>query len=408
MSIRIASSTRGGSGGNGVILGLLASWRTSGNWAGACISTQSLSLPWIFNRVHQHQTPMISIVRQFHPTSFLLARRVIASAESQTQPKSESIVTRKKKGVSLKRWTLEDDVILFKCFLKHMPINDIYAKFPTRSPSATASRAWRLRNAHFLINDIERDGGQISIDQDSLVQHVQALRPFIRMSAETMKYKSKELLYRPSGGGQPFSQEEKELLVKLVDKYRDSDMIWSKVSGGRLVDEEGAPTLRRARSSCRSAWESMQQKGENIRKGWWDSSETQRFEAAIEEQIGDKFTRYVDVDGGWRLVPAMTIESGTKPALSEGGKPLVDWKLIADKVGTRTKIQCKRHFYETMLRKRKEKPWTAEELRLLHEGLNLYGTKTSMVANHIGTRSARQTLMKAWYISNAKKDKKIK
>ncbi|KAF9080666.1 hypothetical protein BGX27_005325, partial [Mortierella sp. AM989] len=265
-----------------------------------------------------------------------------------------------------------------------MPMNDIYAKFPKRSPNATSSRCWRLRNAHFLTNGLGRDGGQISIDQDSLVQHVEALKPFSNMPAATMKegdryiakYKSKELPYRPPGGGQPFSQEEKELLVKLVDKYRDSDRIWSKVSGGRLVDEEGAPILRRARASCKMAWESMQRKGKNIRKGRWDSSETQRFEAAIEEQIGDEFTLCIDVNGGWSLVPAMTVESGTKPALPKGGEPLVDWKLIADKVGTRTNIQCKRRFYEVLLQKGKAGTWTAEELRLLHEGLNLYGAKT--------------------------------
>ncbi|KAF9339059.1 hypothetical protein BGX26_009491, partial [Mortierella sp. AD094] len=142
------------------------------------------------------------------------------------------------------------------------------------------------------------------------------------------------------------------MLVKLVYKYRHDPGMWAKVSGGRLVDEEGAPRLNRSAMSCKSVWRAMN-RDESIKVGRWDKHEQQRLVKAIRNQVGDEYEIRLGVkeegpDGSNQ--PAAKPGSDTKPGLRMGSPVLrgLDWRRIASEVRTRTAMKCRDHFYQSM------------------------------------------------------------
>ncbi|KAF9374580.1 hypothetical protein BGX21_004098, partial [Mortierella sp. AD011] len=350
-----------------------------------------------------HEFPMGSIIRQFSLMPSLLSRRTTVTKDDNDQPQSAR--KSQDKGNTKRRtrrtWTLEEDIILYSHLQKNQQIVDFYLEFPGRSMSTLYSRVRKLRNAYFLPPE---KGGLVHDPDMPIDQRVEGLRRIMRQY--TLEQSKEEGIYAARAKSKDlefigrytfFSDEEKELLAELVYKYRDDSDIWLKVSGGRLVDEEGAPRLNRSPQSCKAAWNAMN-KDESINLGRWDKYEQRRLEKAIRSQVGDEEIRYdVNEEGPDKANQSVTAASKptTKPALKMGNSVLqeLDWKKIARKVGTRNATQSQNHFYYVMHNGTRGS-WTATEMESLKEGFELYGRQWDKIAAHIGSRSISQVRIK--------------
>ncbi|KAG0007364.1 hypothetical protein BGZ80_004739, partial [Entomortierella chlamydospora] len=351
-----------------------------------------------------HEFPMGSIIRQFSLMPSLLSRRTTVTRDDNDQPqfgrKSPDKGNRKRRRRTM--WTLEEDIALYNCLQKNQQIVDFYLEFPGRTMNTLSSRARKLRNAYFLPPE---KGGLVQDPDMPVDQRVEGLRrimkqhTFSRSKEEdlyTAKAKSRDLDY--IGRQTRFSAQEKELLAKLVHKYRNDPEMWTKVSGGRLMDEEGSPRLNRPVQSCKSAWNAMN-RDESINLGPWDKYEQRRLEKAIRSQVGDEYEIRLDVneeglDEANQSATAAS-EPTTKPVLRMGNSVLqgLDWKKIARKVGTRNAKQCRSRFYSST-HNGVTGFWTATEIEGLKEGFRLYGRQWDKVAAHVGSRSISQVRMK--------------
>ncbi|KAF9397922.1 hypothetical protein BGX21_008352, partial [Mortierella sp. AD011] len=323
----------------GSILYLLANWNKSSNCgaARAFASIQASSLPWIHNHIHpRHRLPVAPIIRQFSLAPSLLSQHtaVAQSGKDQLQPQE------KRKG-GPPRWTLEEDIIIYNCIRENKQIVDFYHRFPGRSMGAVSGRAYTLRNAWFVPPE---KGGLVESADMTAAECVKALRQII-LNTHTTLDQSKEdgsytarttsayMEYTTKGPRHPFSKEEKKMLTKLVRKYRNSPKIWSMVSGGSLVDEEGAPRLNRSATSCRNAWKAMNRSA-SIMTGKWDGDERRRLVEAIKSQVGDEYEICLGVkeegpEGSSQLATTSGLDS--KPALTMGSHVLrnLNWEKIA-------------------------------------------------------------------------------
>ncbi|KAF9344436.1 hypothetical protein BGX26_004370, partial [Mortierella sp. AD094] len=383
MSFRMVGTriSAGNSSARG-ILRLLANWNksSSSGVARAYAPAQTPLLPWIHNRVNpRHQFPVASIIRQFTlaPTLPLKRATVATSDKTQYQYKGQQ---KEKENVREPRkfWTLEEDIILYNCLQENKPTADFCHQFPGRSMHSVGIRAYRLRNAYFVPPE---KGGLVEDPDMSVAQRVEALRRIMHRytvsesKAEgfyAARTKSTHMNYtRPHV---PFSEEEKEMLAKLVYKYRHDPEMWARVSGGRLVDEEGAPRLNRPAMSCMAAWKTMN-RDESNKVGRWDKHERQRLVKAIKGQVGSEYKIYLDVKKGGpdeSNQSAATSGWDTRPALRMGSPVLqgLDWEKIAKKVRSRTAIQCRNRFYRST-HNGETGNWGAEEVELLLEGYEL-------------------------------------
>ncbi|KAF9354953.1 hypothetical protein BGX26_007175 [Mortierella sp. AD094] len=422
MPVRIVgakiSSSNGPTGG---IPFLLANWNKSSSCglARPFASTQTPSLPWIHNRIHlRHQLPVASVIRRFSlgPSSLLKNATVVTGDIDQLQDKSQ-YKDKKEKG-SGGLWTLEEDITLFNCLLENQQIVDFYHKFPGRTMKSTSTRAYRLRHACFVPPD---KGGVAENSDMPVTQRVEALRRIMfKYTVDQSKADgyyatrttSKYMKYAPEGLRHPFTEEEKEMLVKLVYKYRNSPDMWNMVSGGGLVDEEGAPRLNRSTTSCKNAWEAMN-RSESIKAGKWDQNEHRKLLEAVRGQVGDKYEICFGVKGegpeGSDQSATATSESNAKPVLTIRSPVLqkLNWEKIANEVHTRTTRQCREHFYRA-LHNGKTWTWADKEIELLLEGYKLYGHQWDKVSAHIGTRSKDQAIHKYKYIRMAAEKSKNK
>ncbi|KAF9992522.1 hypothetical protein BGZ79_002989 [Entomortierella chlamydospora] len=337
---------------------------------------------------------------QFSLAPSILSQRatVVQSGKDQPKPQDKNQYKGNRKGRP-RSWTLEEDIILYNT-IQDKRVEDFYHRFPGRTVTAVSARAFRLRNACFVTPE---KGGLVETPDMTVAQRVEALREIlykytIRELKEggfyDAKAKSTQRCY--NGRHVRFSDEEMELLVKLVHKYRNDPDMWAKVSGGRLVDEEGAPRLNRSVPSCKSAWSTMN-RNDSIKSGVWDKHEERRLEKAIRSQVGDEYEIRLDMkeegsDGSNQSATARS-EPTAKPALRIGSSVLqgLDWEKVASEVGTRTAKQSRYHFYYVMHNGETGK-WTAIETEKLLEGYKLYGRQWVKVAAHIGNRSAKQKL----------------
>ncbi|KAF9356400.1 hypothetical protein BGX34_009948 [Mortierella sp. NVP85] len=195
----------------------------------------------------------------------------------------------------------------------------------------------------------------------------------------------------------PWSQEEKDLLARLVAKYQDEDRIWGLVAGGSLVNKNGElVTLERTDHSCRVQWVLMNQK--NIIRGTWSNDEQDKLLAAVREQLGDGYQLTVDVlhdpsssSTKTKASEAVGGKEGAKPLLRIGGPELanLDWLKIAEKVGTRNHVQCRTRFYLSRHNGTRGR-WTVDEVKRLKEAHQKYGNQWRAIGFHVGTRSPEQ------------------
>ncbi|KAF9985886.1 hypothetical protein BGZ79_005388, partial [Entomortierella chlamydospora] len=305
MSIRIVSTRIGTRIGteNGPTRGtihLFTNWNRSSG--GSVKRANPPWLPWIHNCINsQHEFPMGSIIRQFSLMPSLLSRRTTAAKDDNDRPQSHDKSQDERNGKGREKrpmWTLEEDITLYNCLLKNQQVIDFYRLLPGRSINTISLRARKLRNAYFLPPE---KGGLVQDPDMPVDQRVEGLRrimkqhTFSRSKEEdlyTAKAKSRDLDY--IGRQTRFSAQEKELLAKLVHKYRNDPEMWTKVSGGRLMDEEGSPRLNRCVQSCKSAWDLMN-KDESINDGSWGKYEQRRLEEAIRSQVGDEYEIRLDL-----------------------------------------------------------------------------------------------------------------
>ncbi|KAF9173180.1 hypothetical protein BGX20_003946, partial [Mortierella sp. AD010] len=187
----------------------------------------------------------------------LPSKRVIVALSDKAQSRDKSQGKGKRAKVEIRLcWTLEEDIALYNHLQENQQIGDIYDKFPRRTRNSVTCRAWVIRNACFVPPE---KGGLVEDPNMSVAQRVAILRQLFHKQtweesredgSYTARMKSTYMKYTSKISRRPFSEEEKEMLTKLVHKYRDKSNMWAMVSGGSLVDEEGAHRLNRSASAC--------------------------------------------------------------------------------------------------------------------------------------------------------------
>ncbi|KAF9166234.1 hypothetical protein BGX20_000288 [Mortierella sp. AD010] len=372
-------------------------------------------LPWIHNCINsQHEFSRGSIIRQFSLIPSLHSRRTTATNDYNERPQSHGESQDEKNGKGRGKgpmWTLEEDITLYNYLQKNQQVIDFYHLLPGRTINSISLRARKLRNAYFL--SLEK-GGLVQDPDMPVDQRVEGLRrimkqhTFSRLKEEdlyTAKAKSRDLDY--IGQQARFSAQEKELLVKLVHKYRNVPEMWTKVSGGRLMDEEGSPRLNRSVQSCKSAWDVMN-KDESINGGSWGKYEQQRLENALRSQVSDEYEIRLDLKEEGSDESNQSATASSEPTAKPGLKIRssvfqgLDWKKIARKVRTRTAKQCRYHFLDAM-HNGATGDWTAIETEKLLEGYKLYGRQWGKLSAHIGSRSPKQVRRKYDHIQKTTK-----
>ncbi|KAG0271290.1 hypothetical protein BGZ95_000914 [Linnemannia exigua] len=210
-----------------------------------------------------------------------------------------------------------------------------------------------------------------------------------------------------------WAPEDDEMLEQLVEKYSHlpEPAIWSKVSGGRLKSD-GVPLLRDPASCCRR-WRHLHPPASH-QGGRWTSEEERRLQEAIWEQFEGKYQVAVDVFpnkpattkhtfGAWK--PELVQLPGQEglPILKEGSRRLgmLNWVLIAEKVGSRAEMDSRNHFYSSYHNANRG-PWSKEELARGQEGLAKFGKDYQKITAHVGTRSPMQVTRKVCYWAQKK------
>ncbi|KAK3845112.1 MAG: hypothetical protein J3R72DRAFT_488083 [Linnemannia gamsii] len=207
-----------------------------------------------------------------------------------------------------------------------------------------------------------------------------------------------------------------EMLEQLVGRnaHLPEPAIWYKVSGGRLrVDD--FPLLRDSVSCCR-CWRHLHPPASH-QSGRWTNEEERRLQQAIWEQLEGKYQVAVDVFpnkpattkhtlGAWR--PELVQLPGQEglPILKEGSRRLglLNWLLIAEKIGSRSDIDSRNHFY-WIYHNASRGPWSKEEMARGKEGWEKFGKDYHKITVHVGMRSSTQvTKMICYWEYKRKKD----
>ncbi|KAF9904248.1 hypothetical protein EC991_002905 [Linnemannia zychae] len=337
-------------------------------------------------------------------------------------------------GKSIVNWTTEDDLKLFEMVKAGARLYDIYDQhFPHRSFGAVSRRMCDAHKALLLLERQAKDGVQPGeIDVSKLVAGEVGSVPLRTLynrlrTAQSQKAKEwegvsgNEVSQKPDVRRRkadvwkgPWSAEEEEMLEQLVERFAHlpEPAIWYRVAGSRVND---SPLLRDA-LSCARRWRRLHPP-ERDRVGPWTSEEDLRLQEAIWEQLGGKYQVAVDVFpnkpvvtkhqlSAWR--PDLVQLPGQEglPILKEGSRQLLmlNWVVVAKKVGSRAGLDCRNHFYVNY-HNASRGTWTKEERARGKEGLKLFGRDYRKISAHIGTRSCTQVTKMVCYWEPMRKKK---
>ncbi|KAF9430527.1 hypothetical protein BGZ94_006322 [Podila epigama] len=266
---------------------------------------------------------------------------------------------------SLLRWKPEDDEKIYNSMRMGKTTQEIYSEFfGSRSWNSVAIRMSRLRQAARKSALLHKD--------NSLRDH-QGLKEEDKSTEGDGSLKVPQLFSRRS-----WTEEEDAILTELFKRFPvDSHEKWRKVA-------EGMKDFGRTSTSCQRRWEiiSTGSKGGN---GHFSKDEVERLLSSVSAQVGPQFLPKVNPSPDKEYV-----ENGKK-ALVLGGPELMslNWNAVAKKVGTRSSVQCRSHFYKKQ-HTAKRGHWSPEENRILREAVEEYGDQWHKVSRALGTRTPDQ------------------
>ncbi|KAF9565646.1 hypothetical protein EC968_004042 [Mortierella alpina] len=250
------------------------------------------------------------------------------------------------------RWTPEEKAQLTDLVRQGLRIQDIHAYFPHRTICTLDTRICQLRKKIFKTDSMSKD----------------EIREMRRRSKGTFKH---------------WTEQEDEWLRKRVQEQQEQQeqggLNWPKIANG---SPEGG-RLGRTATSCKRRWAIIDPQA-RLRHGAWSQEESRNLLQAVCKQLN------LTSD-----VSSTLLKEGIHELRDMDSIQLhnVDWKVVAEAVGTRSNIQCRSHAYKNQRSGAKGR-WEEDELRRLEIGLQRYGQDWHKLAELVQTRSAYQVKQK--------------
>ncbi|KAF9285678.1 hypothetical protein BGZ68_003641 [Mortierella alpina] len=253
------------------------------------------------------------------------------------------------------RWSPEEKKQLTDLVRQGLRIQEIHSYFPHRTICTLDTRICQLRKTIFKTDS---------------------------MSKEDIR----EMRSRKKGSFKLWTAEEDQWLKKRVQQQRgQGELDWPKIANGSPEDGR----LGRTATSCKRRWAIIDPEAQ-LRHGTWNDEESRTLLQAVCKQLN------VSDEG------SLTLQKEGLHGLKDiDTKQLhgVDWKVVAEAVGTRSNIQCRSHAYKNQRSGAKGR-WEEEELLRLDLGLERYGQDWHKLADLVNTRSAYQVKQKYFHRLN--------
>ncbi|KAF9949689.1 DNA binding transcription coactivator transcription factor [Mortierella alpina] len=247
------------------------------------------------------------------------------------------------------RWTSEEKAQLADLVRQGLRIQEIHSYFPHRTICTLDTRICQLRKKIFKTDSMSKD-------------------------------EIREMRRRKKGAFKHWTKEEDEWLRRRVQQQQGSEELnWSKIANGSVEDGR----LGRTATSCKRRWAIIDPEA-RLNHGTWSEEESRKLLLAVCKQLN---------------VAAMGSSSLEQKGLHDlkdmdtDKLHTVDWKVVAEAVGTRSNIQCRSHAYKNQCTGARGR-WNPEELVRLERGLERCGQDWHQLAEYVGTRSAYQVKQK--------------
>ncbi|KAI7829645.1 hypothetical protein BC939DRAFT_474192 [Gamsiella multidivaricata] len=171
-----------------------------------------------------------------------------------------------------------------------------------------------------------------------------------------------------------WTPEQDQWLREQVEELGQGDDIpWLEI-GTQEVD---GMRLGRTPTSCKRRWDIINPFNDR-KSGRWDPEELKKLADAVAEQL----EQLEDVKS------------------QEAKGRLIDWSIVARKVGTRSDVQCRSHMHKSMQAEIKGR-WKEDEVERMKVALQEHGQDWKKIAKVVKTRTPFQVKQK-YYMSNAR------
>ncbi|CAO3573918.1 unnamed protein product [Mortierella alpina] len=246
-------------------------------------------------------------------------------------------------------WTPEEKTLLANLVRQGLRVQEIHSRFPHRTICTLDTRICQLRKQIFKTDSMSKD-------------------------------EIREMRRRNKGSFKHWTADEDEWLRKRVQQQQgEGELNWSRIANGSPEDGR----LGRTATSCKRRWAIIDPEAKLLH-GLWSNEESQKLLQAVCKQlnVSDRGNSTLLKDGvhGLKDMDSLQLHN-------------VDWKVVAEAVGTRSNIQCRSHAYKNQ-RSGSKGRWEQDELRRLEIGLERYGHDWHKLAELVHTRSAYQVKQK--------------
>ncbi|KAF9941068.1 hypothetical protein BGZ67_005926 [Mortierella alpina] len=247
------------------------------------------------------------------------------------------------------RWSPEEKTMLANLVRDGLRTHDIHSLFPHRTICTLDTRICQLRKKIFKTDSMSKD-------------------------------EIREMRRRNKGSFKHWTIEEDIWLRKRIQQEQGKgELNWPKIANGS--PEHGR--VGRTATSCKRRWAIIDPKAQ-LTHGAWSREESKKLLQAVCKQlnVSDGESTALLKEGVHGLKDTNSLELHR-----------VDWKVVAEAVGTRSNIQCRSHAYKNQRSGAKGR-WEEDELRRLEIGLERYGQDWHKLADLVSTRSAYQVKQK--------------
>ncbi|KAF9953578.1 hypothetical protein BGZ70_000195 [Mortierella alpina] len=228
-------------------------------------------------------------------------------------------------------WSPEEKTLLANLVRQGLHVQDIHSYFPHRTICTLDTRICQLRKQIFKTDSMSKD-------------------------------EIREMRRRSKGSFKHWTADEDAWLMRRIANGSPED--------GRLG---------RTATSCKRRWAIIDPEAKLLH-GTWSEEESRKLLQAVCKQLNasDKgsVTMLKEGDHGLKDMDSLQLHN-------------VDWKVVAEAVGTRSNIQCRSHAYKNQRSGCKGR-WEPDELRRLEIGLQRHGQDWHKLAELVNTRSAYQ------------------